>query len=106
MKSTTRKFKEEAVVNFVKRTYVDAAWRWDERIEDAISYRRPDLFLDLGFRAINVEIDENKHSMVKNAQEYQRMMELVRDVQYRPLVILRFNPDAYTEALNSLFIFI
>ena len=57
--------------------------------------RRPDLLLDMGSHIIIVEIDENKHSGYDCSCENKRLMEISQDLQHRPIVFIRFNPDSY-----------
>ena len=42
-----------------------------------------------------VEVDEDQHKRLKRAQEKKREMELSRAFRLRPMVVLRFNQDAY-----------
>jgi len=50
----------------------------------------------MGSHVLIVEIDENKHTEYDCSCEHKRLMELSRDLQHRPIVFLRFNPDEYT----------
>jgi hypothetical protein len=51
--------------------------------------------LDLGYQVIIVEVDENQHEQYDCSCENKRLMELSQDVNHRPLVFIRFNPDDY-----------
>ena len=53
--------KEKFVVDFVIKNFNNFSWISDKKIKDGCSRRRPDLFLDLGFNIIIIEIDENQH---------------------------------------------
>ena len=54
-------------------------------------------YLGLLFRiAIIIEIDENQHIKYDCTCENKRLMELSQDLQHRPIVFIRFNPDDYT----------
>jgi hypothetical protein len=53
------------------------------------------MYLDLGDRVIIVEIDENQHFSYDCSCENRRLMEISRDVDHRPVVFIRFNPDDY-----------
>lgn len=46
---------------------------------------------------IIVEVDENKHTNTNYecSCENKRLMELSQDLQHRPIVFIRFNPDDY-----------
>ena len=68
----------------------------DKKIEDGCSKRRPDLLLDLGEHIIIVEVDENKHTNYDCSCENKCLMEISQDLQHRPIVFIRFNPDGYT----------
>ncbi len=89
------KTKEYAVVEFVKQKYPDLSWITDKKVEDGCSRRRPDLLLDLGYQIIIVEIDENQHISYDCTCENKRLMELSQDLQHRPIIFIRFNPDEY-----------
>jgi hypothetical protein len=91
------KTKESATADFIKQTYPDFDWVTDKRVKDGCSARRPDLLLDLGSHIVIVEIDENKHSNYECSCENKRLMELSQDLQHRPIVFIRFNPDAYID---------
>jgi len=75
---------------------VDFTWVADKKVQDGCSRRRPDLLLDMGSHIIIVEIDENKHTDYDCSCENKRLMQISQDLQHRPIVFIRFNPDAYT----------
>jgi hypothetical protein len=91
------KTKEKAVIDYIIKEFPLEKYSWviDKRIQDGCSKRRPDLILDLGYQLIVVEIDENQHERYDCSCENKRLMELSRDVNHRPLVFIRFNPDEY-----------
>lgn len=89
------KTKECTVVEYVKTTFPHVTWSTDKRVQDGCSKRRPDMLLDLGHQVIIVEVDENQHSDYDCSCENRRIMELSQDVQHRPIVFIRFNPDDY-----------
>ena len=95
--SRNYKTKEYAVVEFVKKIFPDLSWISDKRILDGCSKRRPDLFLDLGYQIIIIEVDENQHTKYDCSCENKRIMELSQDVGHKPIVFIRFNPDCYEE---------
>ena len=68
---------------------------FDRRIVGGCSNRRPDVFIDLGHKVIVVEVDENQHELYDCSCENKRLMQLSADIDHRPLVIIRFNPDDY-----------
>ncbi len=61
------------------------------------SRRRPDVLIDMGTYVVVVEIDENQHDTYETMCENRRAMEIFRDSGRRPLVMIRFNPDGYTD---------
>ena len=79
----------------ITQTYSNFTWVSDKKVQDGCSRRRPDLLLDMGSHIIIVEIDENKHTDYDCSCENKRLMELSQDVQHRPIVFIRFNPDDY-----------
>lgn len=89
------KTKEVAVVDYIREIYPDFDWVADKRVQDGCSRRRPDLLLDLGSHIIIIEIDENKHTDYGTTCEVTRLNELSSDLHHRPIVLIRFNPDAY-----------
>lgn len=89
------KTKERAVADFVLEKFPDFTWRIDKIIQDGCSKRRPDLFLDLGYQVIIVEIDENQHDGYDCSCENKRIMQISLDVDHRPIIFIRFNPDDY-----------
>lgn len=99
-KPNTRNYKtkEKAVTDFILQQFPLEKYSWitDKRIQDGCSRRRPDLLLDLGYQVIVVEVDENQHVDYDCTCENKRLMELSQDVNHRPLIFIRFNPDEYT----------
>lgn len=93
--SRNYKTKERATVEFVLQNFPDFTWITDKKIQDGCSRRRPDLLLDLGYQVIIIEIDENQHCDYNSSCENKRIMELSQDVNFRPIVFIRFNPDDY-----------
>ena len=90
------KTKEKDVVDQITQTFTSFTWVADKKVQDGCSRRRPDLLLDMGSHIIIVEVDENKHTDYDCSCENKRLMELSQDLQHRPIVFIRFNPDDYT----------
>jgi hypothetical protein len=44
-----------------------------------------------------IEIDENKHDTYDCSCENKRIMQISQDVGHTPIVLIRFNPDKYTD---------
>ena len=95
------KTKEFAVVERVQSRFPDFTWRHDKRVQCGISKRRPDLFLDMGSHVLIVEIDEDSHKSYDDSCENKRLMQLSEDVDHRPLVMIRFNPDSYMDITGN-----
>jgi len=91
------KTKEFAVVEFIKSNFPDFDWTADKIIKDGCSRRRPDLLLDLGYQVLIVEVDEDQHTDYESICENRRMMELSQDLNHRPIIFIRFNPDSYID---------
>ena len=96
------KTKEKTVSDFIIKTYPEYSWIIDKKIELGCSKRRPDLFLDLGYQIIIIEIDETQHRNYVNICENKRIMEISKDLHHRPIVFIRFNPDSYKNEDNVL----
>jgi hypothetical protein len=76
-----------------KEKYPQYTFQFDKEIQEGCSKKRPDIFLDLGYQIIIIEVDEYKHT--DYTCENKRIMELSKDVGYRPIIFIRFNPDNY-----------
>jgi hypothetical protein len=87
------KMKEKSVVNYIKEKYPNYTLHLDKIIQDGCSKKRPDILLDLGYQVLIIEIDEHKH--ISYSCENKRIMELSKDVNHRPIIMIRFNPDNY-----------
>lgn len=86
----------------ITESFPQFTWAADKKVQDGCSLRRPDLLLDLGSHIIIVEVDENKHTDYDCSCEHKRLMELSQDLQHRPIVFIRFNPDDYMNKDNVL----
>lgn len=89
------KTKEYSVAEYVKTKFSSLTWVFDKAIKDGCSKKRPDLLVDLGYQIIIIEIDENQHGNYDCSCENKRIMELSQDLQHRPIIFIRFNPDKY-----------
>ena len=93
--SRNYKTKEYSVIEYIKLKFPDMDWIADKTISGGCSRRRPDLFLDLGYQVIIIEIDENQHIDYDCSCENKRLMELSQDLDHRSIIFIRFNPDDY-----------
>ena len=100
--SRNYKTKERDVVDRITQIFTGITWVADKKVQDGCSLRRPDLLLDMGSHIIIVEIDENKHTNYDCSCEHKRLMQISQDLQHRPIVFIRFNPDAYTNQAGAL----
>ena len=91
------KNKEQSVLDHMKTNFPDLSLISDKRIQEGCSRRRPDIYIDLGYQVIIVEIDENQHIDYDCSCENKRLMEISQDVNFRPLIFIRFNPDGYIQ---------
>ena len=91
------KTKEKEVAECVIQHYPQFSWIADRKVQNGCSKRRPDLLLDMGSHIIIVEVDENKHSSYDCSCEHKRLMEISQDLQHRPIIFIRFNPDSYKD---------
>ena len=72
---------------------------FDRSVNGGCSRRRPDVFVDALTHCGIGEIDEEGHETDAYCScENRRNMEIFQDLGNRPLVIVRINPDAYTDA--------
>ena len=95
--SRNYKTKEIAVSDYIKTEFPDKDWICDKRVNNGCSQRRPDLLLDLGYQVLIIEIDENQHNNYDCSCENRRLMEISQDLNHRPIVFIRFNPDDYLD---------
>jgi hypothetical protein len=91
------KTKEKDVVDRILNLFQNFTWVCDKKVQDGCSKRRPDLLLDMGSHIIIVEIDENAHTDYDCSCENKRLMEISQDLEHRPIVFIRFNPDNYVD---------
>lgn len=96
------KTKETSVSQFIKTKFAHIDIITDKRIQGGCSKRRPDILIDLGDQIIIIEIDENQHIDYDCSCENKRIMELSQDVNHRPIVFIRFNPDDYKTNLKNI----
>ncbi len=73
-----------------------------DKMVGGCSKRRPDLMIDMGSHWICAENDENCHKDYDTSCENKRIMELYTDMANRPMIIIRFNCDKYSDK-QSLF---
>jgi hypothetical protein len=100
-KSTLYKIKERYLRDELRIRFPlnDINMIFDKAVVGGCSKKRPDVLIDLLLYSIIIECDEGQH---KNYEcENKRIMQLFEDLGNRPLIIIRFNPDNYTENNNK-----
>jgi len=95
------KTKEQTVVDFIKESFPDYDWTHDKRIVDGCSRRRPDMLVDLGSHLIIIEVDEYRHDTYTTECEITRLNDISLDVNCRPIIMIRFNPDSYVDSTGK-----
>jgi len=102
--SKNYKTKERLVIESLKEllatkySHLQVGARYDKTVDGGCSMRRPDAFIDAYTHVLMGEIDEEGHSTEEYCScENKRMMQLMKDVGMRPIVIVRLNPDSYTD---------
>lgn len=93
------KVKENTIMQFVKDKYPDIIL--DSVISGGCSKRRPDGLIEFELFSVIIEVDENCHRNYEDICENKRLMEIYQDLNFRPLRVIRFNPDSYTSADNK-----
>jgi len=93
--------KEKTVADIIIKAFPNFTWIADKKIQDGCSLRRPDLLLDLGSHIIIVEVDENQHQNYDCSCENKRLMQISQDLDFRPIIFIRFNPDGFINKDNE-----
>jgi hypothetical protein len=91
------KTKENEVVSLIKARFPNFTMIHDKKIYGGCSSRRPDLLIDMGTHVVIIEIDEHAHGKYQTICEENRLIEILQDIYPQKLVLIRFNPDAYTD---------
>ena len=95
--SRNYKVKEIHMTDFIKENFKDEIIIFDKTV-GGCSKRRPDFYIDKFTHVLIGECDENKHETEEYTScDNKRTMELFQDFGNRPIVFIRFNPDAYTK---------
>lgn len=89
------KIKESAFMRKIKDRYQALNPIFDKKIANGLSNCRPDCLLAHNDKIIMTEVDENGHKGYNNEDD--RMAKLHKDLNYQKTVIIRVNPDKYTD---------
>jgi hypothetical protein len=92
------KVKEEEVIKYIKNNFKNIDMITDKcLIGDGLCLRtRPDILIHLNNHSIIIEIDENQHKWYNPICDEARINN-IQEALNRPIIIIRFNPDAYTD---------
>ncbi len=90
--------KERVVVDAIKARFPAYDWSHDRRVPDGCSGLRPDLLLQMGSHVLILEVDEHAHRSTAPQCEVARLNEISSELNFQPVAVLRFNPDAYTDS--------
>ena len=92
------KVKEEEVLNYLKEHFKDINLITDKAlIGDGICLKnRPDVLIHLNNHSVIIEIDEEQHKWYEKSCDEARINN-IQEALNRPIIIIRFNPDAYIE---------
>jgi len=96
-KSSNFKLKERILRDKLREYFPEECIEmfFDQRVDGGCSGRKPDVLIDMLTFSIVIECDEFQHKAYDTECENKRMMQLFEDLGSRPLVMIRFNPDAY-----------
>jgi hypothetical protein len=95
-------FPQKNISNFIRDNF-KLNITFDIIIPQGTSLRRPDIFIETDQFSIVIETDENQHKHKFRNDNYSadkeraRLVDLLQDINYKPLLLVRFNPDAYTQ---------
>lgn len=96
--SRNYKIKENYIKDYILSNLKDIKFVFDKKIGGRSL--RPDIYIDLLTHIIIIEIDEDQHKRYGTTCEISRMNQLYEDFNFRPIIFIRFNPDAYIDKHN------
>lgn len=85
---------------FTQQLYPDLIL--DRVIQGGASRYRPDALLRLPTHCIIIEIDECQHLAYCNNAESMRLAAIQRDLNNVPLIVIRLNPDGYSDGVKRI----
>lgn len=94
------KLKEHHLRDFLKEEYKNLDMVFDKSVGE--SNKRPDVLINFQNHNIMIECDENQHKRSNYNCETKREMEIFQDLENKPLVCIRFNPDNYLDGIGKL----
>jgi len=87
------KLKETELHREIIKFFPEEKIQYNKIISGGCSKRRPDELIDKLTHCIVIEYDEEQHKGI--SCEDKRIMEISRDLNHRPTIFIRFNPDKY-----------
>lgn len=100
-RSKRMKTRESATYEYLCSRFTQITFLRDQIITGGCSKYRPDILCDMLTHVVIIEIDEHQHEAYDQQCENKRLASLWQDLAHRPIVVLRFNPDAYTTSENT-----
>jgi hypothetical protein len=90
-----------AVKELMETEFPHLLTTYDRSVSGGCSRKKPDTFIDAYTHVVCGEVDEEQHNSSKYCScENRRMMELMGDVAFRPIIFVRLNPDAFTDVMG------
>jgi hypothetical protein len=86
-RSCSRSCPADAEKKAEEKVEINAEEKTEEKAEEKTE--------EINNQVIIIEIDENQHEHYDCSCENKRLMEISRDLNHRPIVIIKFNPDGY-----------
>ena len=99
-KTKNYKVKQNIITDELKKYFNFDSY--DKIIDNTCNKYRPDIFKDLLTHSLIIEIDEDKHNSYDDECEFNRLQTIYEGLAYRPMFVIRFNPDKYSQS-NSIF---
>ncbi len=92
-----RNSKELNIIQYIMKIIPEKNFMFNKKINSA----RPDIILRLENHIIIIEIDENQHKGYIEECERKRINELYCDLEYKNIILIRFNPDNYIDSFKN-----
>lgn len=94
------KLREHYLRDALRESFPGLEMVFDQPVDGGCSKKRPDVRIECLTHTVVIECDEGQHKSYQC--ENKRVMELFQDLGNRPLVVVRFNPDSYTEGSKQI----
>lgn len=95
--SRMKNSKELHIIQYIMKQIPDKNFVFNKKINNS----RPDIILKLENQIIIIEIDEEQHKDYNQICEKKRVNELFCDLQYKNIILIRFNPDKYIDSYKN-----